>query len=477
MLKEIIKIPAGLTFDFTNMFGRWRLDRARAAEFLQEQGPLAEEAIKKIRSLGEAKKHLSKDGSPEPVYFMKMPYVEEGNPNTPETIAYLKAFGERLKEYNAVIFLGIGGSYLGSKVLMRALGGLSWNSNSQVRQGHPRIFFAGNNLDSESCNELLETITCDAHLQPQPRRVMLIPISKSGTTLETMCGFLFFYEGLSKKQNIALDCAVVTDLQAPVEKSPLLQLAKEGNWPTFDIKEGIGGRFSVMTDVGLLCLAAMGADIDKFLAGARDLDQYCQSCSVEENPALINATLKYLAYGEGRTIEVFMPYAMGLKPLSEWYVQLLAESLGKRFDRKGWRVHYGRTPIVAVGTTDMHAQTQQHQDGARDKVIQFIEVDHSHTDIVLENPFPHVKEFAKVAGLSMHRALKVALKANEKALTSDDRYSARFIMPEINEYYLGQIMYFLMLSVAYEGELADVDAYDQPGVEVYKRYMRQAFEE
>ena len=167
-----------------------------------------------------------------------------------------------------------------------------------------------------------------------------------------------------------------------------------------------------------------------------------------------------------------MPYSMRLKSLSEWYVQLLAESLGKRCNREGEVVYYGRTPIVAVGTTDMHAQTQQHQDGRLNKVVQFLEVANPEEEAILHNPFADVPFFDKYEGMDMAKALKAALNANEAALTGDNRYNARVTLPKLNEYYLGQLMYFLMLTIAYEGELADVDAFDQPGVEVYKKLMK-----
>lgn len=262
-------------------------------------------------------------------------------------------------------------------------------------------------------------------------------------------------------------------MHADEDKAPLLKLARRFGWWQFDIKEGIGGRFCVMTDPGLITMAALGGDIEEFLRGAREMDEYCQQAELCDNPALINALLKFLAYGKGRDIEVFMPYSMHLKSLSEWYIQLLAESLGKRFNREGKEVHYGRTPIVAVGTTDMHAQTQQHQDGRLNKVVQFLEIADPEEKAVLHNPFEDVPCFAKYEGLDMNKALKIALAANEAALTSDNRYNARFTLPKLNEYYLGQLMYFLMLSIAYEGEMADVDAYDQPGVEIYKRIMKE----
>ena len=144
----------------------------------------------------------------------------------------------------------------------------------------------------------------------------------------------------------------------------------------------------------------------------------------------------------------------------------------KRKDREGNVVYYGRTPVSAVGSTDMHAQTQQHQDGKKDKVIQFVEILEREQQIVLNNPFTHISSLKKYDGLSVDHALKIALAANEEALNSDGRLNAKYILPRIDEYYLGQLLYFLMLSVAYEGELADVDAYDQPGVETYKQIMK-----
>ncbi|MDY4921299.1 MAG: glucose-6-phosphate isomerase [Phascolarctobacterium sp.] len=475
-MKYKITMPSGLVLDFTNMLGRGRLEESEVAQALANQGAAADAAVRQLRATGKAKAHLSKDGLPEHVYFPRMPYIADGNPNTLETIAKLKEYSEYLKEIDVVVFLGVGGSFLGNKVLFDAFGGCHWNTNARLRHQQPRIYFSGNNLDPVDCNGLVYEVQRLAYLHMsngRELRVMLVPITKSGTTLETISAFTYFYDTLSMGLNIKLECTVVTDLAAEEEKAPLLALARKFSWWQFDIKEGIGGRFSVMTDPGLVTMAALGRDIEFFLEGARDMDTYCQQVPLEENPALMNALLKFLAYQKGRDIEVFMPYSMHLKSLSEWYVQLLAESLGKRYDRDGREVHYGRTPIVAVGTTDMHAQTQQHQDGRLNKVVQFLEVADPEEQAVVHNPFSEVPYFEKYEGFDMNKALKVALAANEAALTSDNRYNAKFTLPQLNEYTLGQLMYLLMLSVAYEGELANVDAYDQPGVEVYKRIMKE----
>ncbi len=465
-----------ITFDYTNMFGEGRLDIDEVKQYIEKYGQDIEKAVQAIRTEGVAKAHLSKDGLPEHVYFPRMPYAAEGNPNTPDSIRALMQFKNEFKKVDSVIFLGIGGSFLGAKTLYDCLAGRTWNTNKAQRSGFPKVYFSGNNLDAQDCTAIFNDIVHVSNYYKDRKgrkyRVMLVPISKSGTTLETMTSFLYFYEKLSANENVILHGAVVTDLESDEENSPLLQVAGKFNWPRFAIKEGIGGRFSVMTDPGLLLLAAIGGDIEEFLHGAREMDLYCQNASLEENPAFINALLKYLAYTKGIDQEVFMPYNMGLKSFAEWYVQLLAESLGKRYDREGNIINYGRTPIVAVGTTDMHAQTQMHQDGRRNKVVQFVEVANVDSKIVLHNSFPDIAVFEKYQGLNMHHALKVALDANANALTSDHRYNARFIMPRINEYYMGQLMYCLMLSIAYEGEMANVDAFDQPGVEVYKKYMK-----
>ncbi|MEG0831256.1 MAG: glucose-6-phosphate isomerase, partial [Acidaminococcaceae bacterium] len=270
-----------------------------------------------------------------------------------------------------------------------------------------------------------------------------------------------------------LDVTVVTDLSTKAPVSPLCQLAQEYGWTSFDIKEGIGGRFCVFSDPGLITAAVVGMDIEALLAGAQDMELACQSTDLAANPALLNAVLKYVAAEQyGCEIEVLMPYAMQLKSLGEWYVQLLAESLGKRHNRAGVEINYGRTPIAAVGTTDMHAQTQQHQDGKRNKVVQFVELQKNTATVIVGKPFPQVPFFAQYQALHLDVALRSALEANAQALSEDCRFNANYQLPQLDAYYIGQLLYFLMLSIAYEGELANVDAYDQPGVEAYKKIMK-----
>lgn len=476
MIKNL-RLQDGFEFDFGTMLGEGRIQEKDILG-LEPKIKQAVSAMAEIRKSGAAKAHLSKDGTPEKVYFTRLPYIAEGNPNTPKSIKALQEFGDYLRNHvDAVLFLGVGGSFLGNKVLYDLFCGDGWNTLGPAQRGYrPGVIFGGNNLDPLQSKQIVDQVWSLARntmTKGNRFRLMLVPISKSGTTLETLTAFSYFYDEFNKESYLDLEVAVVTDLD-PKANSPLLQLAEENNWRRFDVKNGIGGRFSVLNDVGLITASAIGLDLEEFLGGAKFMDQACQDGDVEKNPALLNAVLKYLA-GEkyGCDLEVFMGYGICFKSLSEWYVQLLAESLGKRLNRDGETVYYGRTPIAAVGTTDMHAQTQQHQDGRRNKVVQFLQVDNLHSDVMLPNPFSHVPQFAQYAGLSLNKALQVALLANREALDKDNRFTALYRLPHLSAYYIGEIFYFLMLSVAYEAELANVDAYDQPGVEAYKKIIKR----
>lgn len=474
---NILQLSDGFVFDYNTMLGD---DRLNIDDFndLHDEIIAAANAVEVMRNTGFAKKHVSKNGEPEPVYFLRLPFVTKDNPNNYKSLSKLKDFSEYVKkDIDVVIFLGIGGSYLGNKVLFDIFCGETWNClTNDERHMRPYIFFGGNNLDpmqSLNLRLLIRNIAQNGEKKGERLKVLIVPISKSGTTLETLTAFSYYYDKCINSEFVDTEVAVVTGLDDKTN-SPLYRLAQEKGWKYFDVKDGIGGRFSVLHDVGLITAAAIGIDIEALLDGAKAMDMACRSHNLWENPALLNASLKYLAAEKyGCDIEVMMGYGMCFKSVAEWYVQLLAESLGKRQDRNGDTVFYGRTPIAAVGSTDMHAQTQQHQDGRRNKVVQFLCVESFNKDIVLGNPFPHVPEFSKYYGLSMQKALKTAMNANREALDNDHRFSALYSLPVLDEFHVGQLLYFLMLSVAYEGELANVDAFDQPGVEAYKRIMKR----
>ncbi|EAX48932.1 Glucose-6-phosphate isomerase [Thermosinus carboxydivorans Nor1] len=475
-----LKLPSGFCFDYANLYGEGKVT-AGDVTALAARIAAAHAAVEHLRRTGQVRGHLSKDGLPEKVLFPQLPYIEEGNLNSPASIARLKAFGQSLRyKVDAVVSFGIGGSYLGNKVLFDVHCGEFWNYKPvEARSGYPKLHFSGNNIDPRRTQELIEHLVAEAKAKTaqggsnDKYKVTLIVISKSGSTIDTMATFMVVYEALQRQAPlIAVDVVAVTDPAEGAGETLLHRLARQHGWPMFSVPDGVGGRFSVFSEVGLVTAACIGFDIDAFLAGARAMDEACQSGDIWRNPAMLNAVLKFIAAEKyGRDIEVFMPYGDYLKSVAEWYVQLLAESLGKRYDRDGREVFYGRTPIVAVGTTDMHAQTQQHQDGKKDKVVQFVKIADWEGDPIIPDAFPGEDKLSAIAGITMGQALEAARSANAEALASDGRFNATFVLPRLNAFHLGELLYLLALSVAYEGELANVDAFDQPGVEAYKRIM------
>ncbi len=481
-----LTLKSGFSFDYDNLFGEGKVTQADLDSY-KDALKAAHEAMKVMRETGFIKAHLSKDGAPEKVYFSKLPYITEENGklnlNSPASIQRLHDFTERIRNnVDAVVSLGIGGSFLGNKVLFDIFCGEFWNTwTTEQRNGLPKVYFSGQNIDPRRTGDIINHLKAMAANKQTHGggkfKVMLMCMSKSGGTLDTMSNFMVILDALKKDANIEVECVAVTDPN--MEKKTLLkQIAVENGWECFAVPDGVGGRFTVFCEVGLSTAAVIGMDIEKFLEGARDMDKACQNDDIWQNPAMLNAALKVAAYKKhGRNIEVLMPYGDYLKSLSEWYIQLLAESLGKQWSKDGEEVCEGRTPLVAVGTTDMHSQTQQHQEGTLDKVVQFVKVAKWANDLVIPNVFPDVKKLADISGVAMGDALEVARQSNADALKSNKRFNACFTLPELNEYHLGELMYLLAMSVAYEGELLNIDAFNQPGVEAYKRIMGPKLQE
>ncbi|BEU88596.1 glucose-6-phosphate isomerase [Selenomonas sp. TAMA-11512] len=477
-----LKLKSGFSFDYDNLFGDGKVTEADVKSY-EAAYKKAHEAMKVMRETGIIRAHLSKDGEPEKVLFSQTPYIKEGNINSPTSLKRLDDLTARVKnKVDAVVSLGIGGSFLGNKVLFDVTCGAYWNEKTvEERSGFPKVYFSGNNIDPRSTGDLIHTLKHQAEIKRmhggEKLSVILLCISKSGGTLDTMSGFMVIYKALKDDANIDVEVIAVTD---PNEEKPTLlkKLAMDQGWETYAVPDGVGGRFTIFTEVGLSLAACIGFDIKSFLDGARAMDEACQTEDIWQNPAMLNAVLKFIASEKyGRDIEVMMPYGDYLKSVSEWYIQLLAESLGKQFNKEGKEVCYGRTPVVAVGTTDMHAQTQQHQEGKLNKVVQFIRLEKWDNDIEIPNVFPDVQKLADISGINLGDALDVARKSNANALSSNKRFSALFSLPTLSPYHLGELLYLLAMSVAYEGELADVDAFNQPGVEAYKRIMGPMLQE
>lgn len=463
-------LPSGFTFEYTNLFGPEKVTQADL-EALEPALKDALEAAREMRETGVVAGHLSKDGTPELVLFPQLPYVATGHINSPEVMRRLLELQEHARQdIDVVVSLGIGGSYLGDKVIFDVHCGEFWNSmTEEERGGYPQILFGGNNVDPRRTADLIAFIKREAARKGKDFKAMLMVISKSGSTIEPMSALMVIQQAL-EEAGIAYEVIAVTDPHEGEKETLLHKLATEEKWPMFSVPDGVGGRFSVFTEVGLVVGAVAGFDIQAFLNGAKAVDEACRRDELMENPALLGAALKFIASEKyGRHIEVFMPYGDYLKSTSEWYVQLLAESLGKH--RSNGEGHYGRTPIVAVGTTDMHAQTQEHQEGQKNKVVQFLQVDDWEKDILVPSLYDRYDKLAAFSGIGLSRILTSAMEANADALDSDGRFNATFALPVLNAFHLGELLFMLCWTIFYEGQLARVDAFNQPGVEVYKKLL------
>lgn len=431
---------------------------------LQEEKEYQEKVVKAARAVDELRKTgKGPDGSD--VLFPHLPYLlEEHRLISEEEKVRLLNLKEEAKNYDVVISIGIGGSYLGNQVLFDLFCGTSWNKKTKSeRGGYPQIYFAGQNVDPVRLERLADTVRREAGKVWWKMKVLLLVISKSGTTIEPM-------SAMKSLQNLLTDCCEVQVMAiTDKEKGILRKRSTECQYPCFTVPDGIGGRFSVFSQVGLVFAQLAGIDIQSFLDGAKLVEESCQSDDLAKNPALRLASLKYVATKEeGIATEIIMPYGELLRTTGWWYCQLLGESLGKKYDNQGNEIYYGRTPVPAVGTTDMHSLTQEHQQGKRNKVVQFISVAHLPNDV--EVPC----EEGGISGMvPMSQMLCFAMKANAQALASEGRLSCIITMKELTPFHAGALLYFFFLCIAYEAVMANINAYDQPGVEAYKKILHE----
>jgi glucose-6-phosphate isomerase len=255
------------------------------------------------------------------------------------------------------------------------------------------------------------------------------------------------------------------------EKGRLREIAEREDYLTFPVPAGVGGRFSVLTPVGLLPAAIAGIDIFMLLAGARDMDGRCRISNLWKNPAYLSAVLYYLAdTKKGKPIAVMMPYADALYGVADWFRQLWAESLGKRTDLDGNIVSTGQTPVRALGATDQHSQLQLYMEGSNNKLITFLAVERFHKKISMPESFADVEGVGYLGGRSLNELIAVEQKTTELALTRNKRPNLSIIVPEVNAFTLGQLLFMLEVQTVFAGGLYHINPLDQPGVEEGKQF-------
>ena len=365
------------------------------------------------------------------------------------------------KELEDVVVLGIGGSALGAVALRTALLPRDWNVRSRtLRGGRPRLHVL-DNVDPRSVRGLLEVIDL-------PRTRFLV-ISKSGSTAETMSQYLFIRERLRTAGIAAKDAiAFVTD----PAKGVLRRIAKDEGIPTFEVPPNVGGRFSVLSPVGTLPAALLGMDVDALIAGAMAMRDRCDNDRFRDNPALAFAALQWRAHVEAEQgMHVLMPYSDAFRDLAPWFVQLWAESLGKK---TGDGRHVGPTPIVAVGATDQHAQVQLFMEGPADKTVTFIDVEEPDGgELIIPGDGP--AELSYLGGHGFSELLRVECRATAGALTTMGRPTMTLRVTRADAWHLGGLLMFFELATIYGGQLYGVDPLDQPGVELGKQLTYYQF--
>ncbi len=384
------------------------------------------------------------------------------------TVRQIQAFAEGVGQaYDHVLVLGIGGSALGTKALLNALRRPAWNEwDDEGREFFPRLTIL-ENIDPTTVAAALERI--------DPRRVLVNVISKSGGTAETMAQYLVVREWLEQALGSAASRHLV--FTTDPERGALRSIAQREHIATLDVPTEVGGRFSVLSPVGLLPAALVGIDVEALLAGARVAVDRAESDDLLKNPPALYGALHWAAdIGLAARIHVLMPYTDRLREFAEWYRQLWAESLGKRVDRTGKPVHVGPTPVGAVGATDQHSQVQLFMEGPYDKVITFMTVDHLGADLPIPGP-PKTLEGAGnlppdleyLPGHTLGELLRAEFEATSAALAEMGRMSCTLSLPDLSPATLGEAIMFFQLATGYAGAWYGIDPFDQPGVELGKR--------
>lgn len=377
-------------------------------------------------------------------------------------VARLRACADRLADtVDSVVVLGIGGSYMGARALLEACCHPYYNDvSAELRGGRPRMYFDGNNVDNDAVAALAEL------LSTRGDRWGMVVISKSGGTLETAAALRIFLRELRK--SLGSSTNRLGQLVVPVtgQSGKLFDLANAlGCGEVFPVPDGVGGRYSVLSAVGLLPAAILGLDIEKLLAGAAAMNDHFRTA-----PAGNNVVLDYvgvchlLEERRGCQVRVLSTWGKRLEAFGLWYDQLLAESLGKQ--------ERGALPLTVVNTRDLHSRGQQHQEGRRDKLITNVVVEKTrHKPVAIGRSDFDQDKLNELAERTLPDILQAALAGTNQAYRDDCRPTADIRLDELDEHSLGQLFQMFMLATVVEGRLIGINPYGQPGVEAYKKNM------
>lgn len=372
-----------------------------------------------------------------------------------EEFARIKKAAARIQSDSEVLLvIGIGGSYLGARAAIEFLGHSFANVLDKDVRKAPEIYFCGNSISSTYLKHLMDVVG--------DRDFSINMISKSGTTTEPAIAFRVFKELLEKKygkQEAAKRIYATTDK----EKGALKHVADEEGYETFVVPDDVGGRFSVLTAVGLLPIAVSGADIDKLMEGAASGRKRAVENAFEDNDALQYAALRNILLRKGKSVEILANYEPCVHYVSEWWKQLYGESEGKD--------HKGLLPASVDLTTDLHSMGQFIQDGARIMFETVIDIEKSREEIIIGEEPVDLDGLNYLAGKTVDFVNKSAMNGTVLAHTDGQVPNFMVHVPEVNEFYLGELFYFFEFACGVSGYLLGVNPFNQPGVESYKKNM------
>ena len=372
-----------------------------------------------------------------------------------EEFARIQAAAEKIKQDSEVlVVIGIGGSYLGARAAIEFLRHNFYNMVSKEIRKTPEIYFVGNSISSTYIKHLIDVIG--------DRDFSVNIISKSGTTTEPAIAFRIFKEMLEKKYGKA---EASKRIYATTDKArgALKGLATEEGYESFVVPDDVGGRFSVLTAVGLLPIAVSGADIEKLMEGAASGRELALEKPFEENDALKYAAIRNILHRKGKSVEVLANYEPSLHYVSEWWKQLYGESEGK--DQKGI------FPAAVDLTTDLHSMGQFIQDGSRIMFETVVNVEKSQEELYIQEEKEDLDGLNYLAGKSIDFVNKSAMNGTILAHTDGSVPNLMVNVPEQNEFYLGQLFYFFEFACGVSGYISGVNPFNQPGVESYKKNM------
>lgn len=374
------------------------------------------------------------------------------------------AFAAQVRgQYDDVIIAGIGGSALGVKAVYQAVRDLNALLLSADERGGPRLFVV-DNVDPAQVLSVSRIVNW--------QRTLLVVVTKSGGTLETMAGMLHFVEQLRVAFPTKWQEHIVT-VTDPISGF-LRRFSQELNLRSFPVPPKIGGRFSVLTAVGTLPLALAGVDVRRLLHGSATVAEQFRLQRSGHDAAKLAGLLYLMQTVCNRSQVVCMPYADHLRETAFWFRQLWAESLGKAQTRDGRPARCGSTPLFATGATDQHSQIQLYMEGPADKCVLFLEVEHSSDDTTLPKADGPLAPLAYLSGRSLGELLHIELNATRDALTDHGKPNATLVLRTLDEAAIGALFATLMITTAITGELLGVNTFDQPGVEAAKLKIQAA---